>query len=498
MSRRSSSGILGLFMLLGYVVSANLNAQSTSPPARVPRPIGSQRILFVDEAFIEEKSEVALKLHPPRKTGERLITSEHPWESATLNWFSVLQDGGKFRMWYECYDVEGWPTADDTSFCYAESADGIHWTKPKLGLVSYQGNSDNNILFRQVGVDKYRSRVHGSCVFIDPSAPANERYKCVSQGLFQGIGERPYYVAGMTSPDGLQWNRLPQPICLVFADSQYSAFWDESKQLYSLFGRTSGRGGRAVGHSTSPRFDSFPLLTSECVLQAEPDDPPHCDLYNPACQSYPGVTGLYLMFPSFFRHQEDTLDVRLSVSRDGEHWTSPDHSHSFLPLGQTGEFDSGSLYMGNGACQLVGDELSFYYSGSPLKHEEVDLPQLSNPKNRRVISRAVAPRDRLVSVTPRKSAGHIVTPPLQFTGQRLAINAVAGPGGHVRVGLLDKDGVPIPGFGVADCEPLTGNTLEGTITWSAGSDLSTLSNRSIQLRIELQNADLFGLQFIQE
>ncbi|MFO1005752.1 MAG: hypothetical protein U0929_07335 [Planctomycetaceae bacterium] len=488
MQKQLLAGILALLIVLPGISDFLVHAADDGANS-------SQRILFVDEAFIAEKSAVELKLHPPRKTGEQLIVSEHPWENATLNWFSVLQDGGKFRMWYECYDVEGWPTADDTSLCYAESTNGIHWTKPQLGLVSYQGSTANNILFRQIGDGTYRSRVHGSCVFIDPHAPASERYKCVSQGQFQGIGDRPYYIAGMTSPDGLHWTRLPKPICLVFADSQYSGFWDESKKLYTLFGRTSGRGGRAIGRSVSEGFESFPLLSEPCVLQTESDDPLNCDLYNPACQQYPGVPGVYLMFPSVFHHREDTLDIRLSVSRDGEKWTSPNHTQRFVSLGSVGEFDSGSLYAGNGACQLHGDEMSFFYSGSPLKHEEVDLPQLSDPKNRRVISRAVAKRDRLVSVTPTKSVGHLVTTPIQFKGQRLVVNAATRPGGHVRIGLLDKDGQTIPKHGVADCQSLEGDHLNGTISWVDGESVSSLAGQDIRLRIELLNADLFSVQF---
>ncbi|MBM4075218.1 MAG: hypothetical protein FJ267_06200, partial [Planctomycetes bacterium] len=361
------------YLLVVMAVASSLivarTASSESDPSRV---IGANRVLFVDEAFIAEMDSVKLKLHPPRKTGERLIESEHPWESATLNWFSVLHDGGKYRMWYECYDVEGWPTADDTSFCYAESTDGIHWNKPKLGLHSYHGSKDNNIIFRQIGVDKYRSRVHGSCVFLDPSAPPEARYKCVSQGVFQGIGDRPYYVAGMTSPDGLHWTRYPQPICPVFADSQYSGFWDEAQRKYVIFGRVAGRGGRAIGRSMSDRFDSFAPLTESRVLQVEVNDPPGCDLYNPACLRYPGIPGLYLMFPSLFRHREDTLEIRLAVSRDGARWTWPDRETSFIPLGQNGDFDSGSLYMANGACLPTGNEFSFYFSGSALKHEETE------------------------------------------------------------------------------------------------------------------------------
>ncbi|MDA1052885.1 MAG: hypothetical protein O3C40_20730 [Planctomycetota bacterium] len=226
-------------------VSSLVASDDLRPVDRV-RLIGSNKVMFVDHEFIAKSDGVRLKLHPPRKTGERLVESEHPWESATLNWFSVLRDEDRYRMWYECYDVEGWPTADDTSFCYAESTDGIRWTKPKLGLVSYRGSKENNILFRQIGTGKHRSRVHGSGVFLDPSAPPEARYKCVSQGLFQGIGDRPHYVAGMTSPDGLRWTRVPQPICPVFADSQYSGFWDTQQRRYVIVGRVSGHGQRAL------------------------------------------------------------------------------------------------------------------------------------------------------------------------------------------------------------------------------------------------------------
>jgi hypothetical protein len=332
-------------------------------------------------------------------------------------------------------------------------------------------------------------------VFIDPSAPPDARYKCVSQGQFQGIGDHPHYVAGMTSPDGLNWTRYPEPICPVFADSQYSAFWDETQRQYAIFGRVGGRGGRAIGRSISNRFDSFAPLTESCVLQVDVDDPPECDLYNPACQQYPGSPGLYLMFPSLFRHREDTLDIRLAVSRDGVKWTWPDRETPFIPLGTAGDFDGGSLYMANGSCLLTGDELSFYFSGSALKHQEVELPKLSDPKNRRVITRAVAPRDRLVSVTAAAAGGIFQTPPMEFAGDRLVVNAVARPGGRVRVGLLDAQGIPIPGRGVNDCQALTEDNISWTVSWADGPDVASWSLTPIRLRIELHDADVFGFQF---
>ncbi|WP_157605192.1 hypothetical protein [Schlesneria paludicola] len=472
-----------------WIVSVTVAAEGAS---RVkPLNIGAEKVLFVDPQFLANSEGVRLTLHAPRKTGEHLVVSEHPWENATLGWFSVLKEGDKFRMWYECYDVSGWPTDDDTSFCYAESDDGIHWTKPKLGMFSYQGRTDNNILFRMIGEGKSRSRVHGNGVFLDPTAPPERRYKCVSQGLFQGIGNRPYYVAGMTSPDGLKWTRQPEPICPVFADSQYSGFWDPAQQKYLLFGRVGGR-GRALGRSISGQWGQFSALS--LVLQTDENHPSDSDLYNPACIAYPGGSRLYLMLPSLYQHKPDTLDIQLAVSRDTEHWTWPDRETPLIPLGKRGEFDSGSLYAANG-CVEVGDELWFYYSGSPLKHEEANLEQLAIPANRRIFSRAIAQRDRLVSVTADAGRGIVQTPLIQFRGGLLIVNAVTRAGGMVRVGLLDADGTPIPGHGIEDCRVLMGDRPAATVSWTDGSDVSKWSERPIRLQFELQDADLYGFVF---
>ena len=138
MNRRQSVKTMGSALLgstlVGNPMVGTAITHFASASARNQAPSGaaitleSRKALFVDSRFIAQSAGARLRLHPPKKTGERLIESEHPWENATINWFSVLKDGDRYRMWYECYDVPGWPTADDTSFCYAESRDGIHST----------------------------------------------------------------------------------------------------------------------------------------------------------------------------------------------------------------------------------------------------------------------------------------------------------------------------------------------------------------------------------
>jgi hypothetical protein len=128
----------------------------------------------------------------------------------------------------------------------------------------------------------------------------------------------------------------------------------------------------------------------------------------------------------------------------------------------------------------------------------VELANLSDPKNRRVITRAVAPRDRLVSITAEAAGGHFQTPTIQFVGERLIVNAAVRPGGRVRVGLLDAQGIPIPGRGIEDCPAWTNDSISWTVCWADGPDLASWSGKPVRLLMELYDADVFGFQFCGE
>lgn len=452
--------------------------------------VANRKQLLIDAYFFAKSENISLRVTPPVKTGERTLVSDRPWENASLNWFSVLEDDGKYRMWYECYDVEGWPTSDDTSFCYAESTDGVHWNKPSLGLYAYHGANDTNILFRQVGEAEARSRVHGACVFLDPNAPAESRYKAVSQGAFAGANP-PQRIAAMTSPDGLHWSRIQHPVCEVFADSQYSAFWDADIAQYVLYGRVGGR-GRAIGRASSASFDRFDPLT--LVFQTDESDPANCDLYNPAALKYPYAERAYFMFPSMYHHDTDTLDIHIAVSRDGIHWSWPERGVPFIPLGGSGNFDSGSLYMGQGMLR-AGSDIYMYYSGSPLKHNEAELPALLEEKNKRVFSRVATGIDRFVCADAGAEQGYFVSPPITFRGSKLYLNVRTRPAGHVRVELLDTESKPIAGYAISDCHPITGDALDAAVQWSSASDPQMLDGKTIKIRMELQDASVFAFQF---
>lgn len=67
----------------------------------------------------------------------------------------------------------------------------------------------------------------------------------------------------------------------------------------------------------------------------------------------------------------------------------------------------------------------------------------------------------------------------------------------MRVEVQDESGKPIPGFTLADSRNLVGDAIEQPVSWKKGSDLSSLAGQTVRLKLVMQEADLFALQFRQ-
>src|SRR5690242_14387889 len=126
-------------------------------------PIGSRRELFVDHELIERLDSVRLEIGRPQPGGVA-VAYDKPWEGVFAFYTTVIRDGGMFRMYYRGQSSRpGYRYA----ICYAESPDGIHWTKPELGLVEIDGTKANNVLLLEN---------QGLSPFLDtrPGVPAGE------------------------------------------------------------------------------------------------------------------------------------------------------------------------------------------------------------------------------------------------------------------------------------------------------------------------------------
>ena len=126
--------------------------------AQDPINIGSRLELFVDDYLIDELSGGArIILHHPTPQ-EVVIVHDEPWEGNGSHNHSIFQDGDLYRLYYLGYQyttTDGkLTTPHPITYCYAESDDGIHWRKPELGLIEFNGSKKNNILWADNQTDR--------------------------------------------------------------------------------------------------------------------------------------------------------------------------------------------------------------------------------------------------------------------------------------------------------------------------------------------------------
>ena len=126
---------------------------------------------------------VRIAVHNPRIEPERLVEPDNPWEGAFICYVSIFEDDGLYRMYMMNWGNvnQGWDDGRrghlyDYMVVYAESTDGINWTKPNVGAVSWNGSTDNNVVYAG----------HGAPAFKDPSAPPDQRYKLVCMDTYKG------------------------------------------------------------------------------------------------------------------------------------------------------------------------------------------------------------------------------------------------------------------------------------------------------------------------
>ncbi|NIA28308.1 MAG: hypothetical protein GWP06_00170 [Actinobacteria bacterium] len=165
--------------------------------------------LFIDDYWIADSANVTATLHRPQKHPDNpLIRGDAPWQQNPYCFGSVIYDeeDSLFKIWYMSYNY-GLPVADRTPVLYATSADGIHWKRPHLGLIEFQGSTDNNIVLTNYGHhDLYSPSVIKDGGDPDPA----RRYKMIWWDF--PLGDEGYRDDGMCvafSPDGIRWTKYP-------------------------------------------------------------------------------------------------------------------------------------------------------------------------------------------------------------------------------------------------------------------------------------------------
>lgn len=448
-----------------------------------PLEIGTRLQLFVDDYLIGKTSgDVAQHLHQPEPK-EVVLVSDAPWEGNTCAYYTIFRDGDRYRMYYRGshYDEKTRESAHPEVTCYAESKDGIHWTKPNLGLFKFDGSKANNIVWDGIGT-------HCFAAFKDenPDCPPAARYKGIARG--RPRGKKGLYV--FQSPDGIHWKLMrPNPVITEGRfDSQNLAFWDPRAKLYREYHRTLANGKRSIMTGTSKDFVNWtkPVLLKYGDVPAE-------HLYTNAVRPYERAPHLLIGFPTrFLPNQGQRVEPTFMVSRDGvtfRRWLQPVIPET-APKDRSG---NRSNYMAWGLVELPNRPNHYsvyateaYYTG---------------PDSR--LRRFEYRKDGFVSLRAGDKGGELITRPirLETLAERLVLNyqtaegGQTAKGGSIRVAIESHDGKPMEGYAMSDCSPVKGDRTNHTVKWKDGSDISTLKGKTVRLRFALTNADLYSIQF---
>lgn len=428
-----------------------------------------------DDYLIEKMDGVRLTLHHPVPQ-EEVFRFDAPWEGPTSAYVTYLYDGAKYRMYYR---GSGDPGSHVEVCCVAESADGIHWTRPKLGLFEFNGSKENNIVWMVAGG-------HAFAPFKDPNPAAkrDEIYKAVAP---ENAGARANVLNAFVSSDGYHWKQVDGPPIITDGnfDSQNLAFWDTQRGEYVCYYRGYRNSLREIKRATSKDFVHWTAGEWVTYTGAPPEQ-----LYTNAITPYFRAPHIYVGFPKRFvpdrkaieSHKEmGVSDGVFMSSRDGlvfHRWPEAFMRPGLDPLNWTDR----NVMAAWGILELKPGEVSIYYS-QHYRHPSAHMV------------RATIRTDGFVSINADSSGGEFVTKPLVFEGKELVINYSTSAPGEVVIELQDAAGMPSPGFTMDDCPPIYGDEIERVVKWKSGSDASSLAGRPIRLRVKMKDADIYSIRF---
>lgn len=419
--------------------------------------IGSRLELFVDRFLIDEMRNTQLRLHPPQ-----LAPSVNQPFCA---YSTVIKDGDICRMYYRS-GVSGYDGDPREMYCYAESRDGIHWTKPDLGIHEINGNRSNNAIMANTPWV-----AHNFTPFLDtrPGMIANERYKALA-GVHKGGG-----LFAFVSNDGIHYEKLrDEPVIRSsdFAfDSQNVSFWSESEQCYVCYFRTwSTPHGklRTISRATSSDFVNWTE-----ALPMNPNEPGE-HLYTNGTHPYFRAPHIYIALPTrFVPDRGNSTDILFMTTRGGNRYDRTFLEAFIRPGLDPTRWGNRANYAALNVVPAGPTEMSIYVR---------DL-------------RYVLRTDGFVSVNAPYAGGEIVTKPIRFKGKELVVNFSTSASGSIRVEVQTAACEPIPGYALADCPEIIGDEIERVMAWHTGSDMSRLSGQPVRLRFVMKDADLYSLRF---
>ena len=446
-----------------------------------PMKIDSTRQLFVDDYCISSTANLTRQFHQPVKYSANPLMSGFP--------VAVIHDSksGKFRMWYNMH--------------YAESTDGINWTQPNLGPQA-------NRVFSSPG------EVRGFIYNPDSSDP-QRRYEAVIEVRANEETKQKGGFFIHHSADGLHWTQTYKSPILqrTYSAMPNVSFWakgvgdtsifrydpklkkyicDTKFNLYLTKQKIQQLG---IVPDFKPRLRLRAFMESDDLIHWSrerflmfPDrlDPPDRQLYGHIGFVYDSMWIGMIRTMSLHPKGYKQVDIQLSYSRDGRHWSRPSRRKPFIPLGTDDSWDADYLGPAKIIPALVGNELWFYYFGA-RNADRKDVKDWSF-----AIGLAKLRRDGFASLNAVQTPGRIITRPMTFKGKKIFVNAEVEEGGWVKAAVLTRESEPVASYTLENSIALTKDTTKGRMIWDSKEELASPGDDHLRLVFELKNAKLYS------
>ena len=483
--------IIYLFQIFLICIAAMLQAYAINDEEQKVIDIDSRLELFIDDFLIDSMSNCQLVMHHPIDEGP-VLYFDRPWEGPFCGYCTVIKDEGSYKLYYRGLPKSGKDGSNDETTCYAESSDGIKWTKPSLNLFKVQGTKDNNVILADNAPFS-----HNFSPFLDqnPDANENQKYKALAGTKSTGL-------YGFVSPDGINWSKMSKnPVFTdgIF-DSQNVAFWSKLEEEYVCYFRTwSGEGYK--GKRTVSRTTSEDFVEWNKPEEMQFGDAPLEHLYTNQTHPYFRAPHIYIATAARFmpnrqvlseeeaialnvnpKYFKDCSDVVLITSRGGNTYDRTFMSSFIRPGIGLQNWVSRSNYPALNIVQTGPTEMSLYVNqdyAQPTAH----------------LRRYSMRLDGFSSINANYDGGEFVTNKFTFSGNQLYLNFSTSAAGEITIEILDKNNAPIPGFTIEDCSPLIGNEIRKQVSWINRENLRSLNDKIICLRVVLKDANIYSFQF---
>lgn len=342
--------------------SGNFDDQQTGAPTVIPGTDGSVKVWYAGyKSGTLSVGYASRGAWQPPAIGSKSasnpvlnVGSSGQWDDVQIQSPSVLKDGETYKMWYAGHD------GSNGRIGYATSADGVSWTKPNLGIHSYGGSTNNNIVLVPKSGTQYSVTAAYPSVIKDGST-----YRM----WFAGYSTT-WKVFYATSTDGKSWTVQNGDSPVLSPGS--TGEWDVSQvhtpnvwrdgNTFSMFYAGNDGTTNQVGWASSADGISWTKQDLKVPVMAPslPGSKANSQTY---ATSLVQLDGRYYVVVLIRDTPTGPNRYHFRAFSDGGIWTSPHDYAPFLELGATGAWDDASHDM-MGAMLYDGGTWKLWYTSN--------------------------------------------------------------------------------------------------------------------------------------